>query len=341
MMLNPSKALWRITFMIDSRKKHPIHTIILTCHHAIGDGISSMSLIKELMRTYEKIEKGLIVDAKPLPLLDSVEEMALSHNNLDSYISHIKMLSKKCEGAIAIERSAPLQHRKSKVLFVDFLPSEVEAMHRVAKLEKVSLNQVLMAAYAFSLQDVFKKPLKAPIYTPVDMRQRLIPTIDPSHFGMYVSYILNVMEIDRNKNSFFEFARHYKEEFEKELGFQGHPPLVTGKTTRQLFDDFEKQHLEAFDAGLSLNNLGKLPFSKEFHRHRIDAIYFSQTRKAGDFPIVHHTVTLDGAMHLCIVYVEPLMSHTTATGVMNAFIHELEKHCGFSHKSDLESRKAS
>ena len=337
--LNPIKSLWRMLFRIDERKRSPVHTLVFTCHHAISDGISSMNLIKELLKTYEKMERGVFLGSKPLPFLDCIEDLSLNHKDSQPYLSHLKNMVSKCKEHLPIEKEAPLQHRKSKVLFIDFNANELETIHRVAKSEKLSVNHILVAAYARALEEVFKKPMHLPMYTPVDMRQRSIPAIDPCHFGMYVSYILNILDIDRNKSSFFEFARHYKEIFEKELSIQGYPPLLSHMTTRELFDHFEG--LQNFDAGLCFNNLGKLSFSGKLEHHRIESVYFAQTRKSGDFPVVHHVATLDGTMHLCIVYVEPLMSHKTAEAIARAFIHQLEKHCGFGHKGQMDNRKAS
>jgi NRPS condensation-like uncharacterized protein len=337
--LNPGKSLWRMLFKIDERKRNPIHTLVFTCHHAIADGISSMTLIKELIKTYEKMERGLFIGSKPLPFLGSIEDLSLSHKDSKSYLSHLKNILSDCKERLPIEREASLQNRKSRVLFIDFSSNELESIHRAAKSEKLSINDVLVAAYARALQEVFKKPMRLPLYTPVDMRERSIPSIDPCHFGMYVSYIINILDMDRNKCSFFEFARQYKELFEKELRIQGYPPLLLNMKTKELFDHFEG--LQNFDAGLCFNNLGKLSFSGKLEHHRIESFYFSQTRKSGDFPVVHHVATLDGTMHLCIVYVEPLMSHKTAEAIVRAFIHELEKHCGFNHKGQTDNLKAS
>lgn len=338
--LDPTKALWRVTLSLDSKKKNPIHIIALSCHMTTCDAISSLCFMRELIKAYEKLQRGIKIEHTSLPFLDGVEEFLPTHPILDLYFTHLKKLGEGLLEKGKIEKEGARQ--SFKVILADLKKEEVEAIQKTAKAHKITTHALLVACYVFSVHQLLKKQKNMAIYTPLDMRGRSIPAIDQSHFGMYAAYVLTLFDGDLDKRDFFDFARFYKEELEKEIPLQAFPPLVENITTEELLNRFNQSPSISMSDALYLNNLGKLPFSKEVHgEHRITSLYFAQSKTVGDFPVMYHIATLEEGMHFCMVYNPTIISQMEAEKLMASFIQRLEKECDFLNKASLEVRKAS
>ncbi|MCF7852529.1 MAG: hypothetical protein K9M07_04740 [Simkaniaceae bacterium] len=341
----PSKALWRMTILIDhTHKKNKVHKVILSIHHSISDAASTCLFMHDLFEIYEKLEEDIDYEEEALPFLDCVEELINSNKTLDEYVKEKKKLLEFTYDHFPYESETEYDKRETKTIYDDFSSQEVEAIHRTARENKVTVNALLSAAMLLSYAELFNRPIKTPMYTHVNMRKFCIPEIGKEHFGLFSGAIRINFSIDPKKDSLIDVAERYRNQFEIEIDYQIFKPNKLPMKTQDLFQSIEKRWDESshsFHRGIYMTNLGQYTHPTCLKRHMIQKMHFTTCQLSADFPLVTQVITTDLGMFTTTSWTHPHMSDQKAKRFCDLFRHHLATHCNFAKKNDQLAKQAS
>lgn len=343
--IEQEKYLWRITLLIDHRKsKKKTHAIVFTCHHGISDGTSISLFIHDLLEVYEKLEENINYEEETLPFLDAVEVLCNNQKTIEEYQEEKKAIEQDHFDHFPFEKNAPLNERENHVYCFSFSEEDVEAIYKASKMHKVTINSTLNAAALMAMGEIFQKPMRFSTITPVDLRKYCIPKLGFDHFGFYIGLVQINCDVNTQKGDLFALAKDYEMQLEEEKKSQCFMPDRIDISSEKLFKQFSyftDAKKESFPMGIGVTNLGKYPHKASLRRHKIASLHFAVSRTAGDIPFLIQVVTLEGVMHVCILWPYPMVSDQTAGEYCTRWIKQLEKACNFVHDKEHRAQKAS
>lgn len=344
-VIDQGRALWRCTILLDhTKRKKKHHTLILTTHPSISDGVSSAMFVHDLMTIYEKLQENSEYQPEPLPFIDPVEELANSNKSVDEFHRETEEVRSFRGDGLPFAKDVAADKRQTRVRYIDFCEEELDAIHRASREHKVSVNATLNAAMLMAYADIFKKAVKVRARTPVNMRKHSIPEIGREFFGLFISLAESLFDVSTSGEGIFDLARRYQETVDRAMSSEIYMPNKIGMTTRELFDklgDCTGAGEGEFSGTVSLANMNQFPFRTELKRHKIEKFYFTTCRNGADLPIAIHTITVNGMMCTSLSWSHPNMSDDVAHEFTDRYISHLEKGCDFTHSDGMEKRKAS
>ena len=332
--IDPSKAMWRLSILIDDRKrKVKNHSLVLTTHHSIVDGDSACIFFQDLMKMYEKLEENPNFRPDSLPFLDNIEELLDTNKSFEEYLDEKKEITSFQFDHQKFEKDVPLEKRTTRSKYINFGPEQLQAIVRSAKEHRLTVNHILSSAMLLAYADFMGKKVKVPLIIPIAMRDKAIPKIGFEHFGVFVGFLQVNFSVDPKVDP-FELAASFKEQFDIEVETQAYKPHPLEMKTDELiekFQDFQPASSDAFPMGLLLSNLTRFPLNPNLKRHKLKTLHFTACRNGADIPFVIHAITLSNTLYTSTAWPYPAISDEKGEQFCQCFIKRLETMCGFSH----------
>jgi hypothetical protein len=178
--------LWRCTWIPLSRDRH---WIILALHHAVADGISSMIIVRDLLATCSALV-GVGELPPDLPAGRTLDEVLPPVTWLALLRHRARRLRSRLLGPppiLPIERSAPPEERRTRVIFGTVPGDLMLALQAGARSRHATINGVLAAALLESVREVLGRLPLVPVNHSVNMRGSAIPQ---NQVGCFVSNII-------------------------------------------------------------------------------------------------------------------------------------------------------
>jgi hypothetical protein len=229
-----------------------ISEIILVVYHAIGDGMSAMYLLRDLLQGMQGR------DLVRLPPRPSLEELVIHRGELPL----TSPFSRRSDAKV---------HRPGQPMISSFQiePHESEAILTRCREEQTTLQGALMAAAMISLNRSLVRCL-----APINLRQ-LCPPINDD-FGLYISSGIANLEVE-GAVDFWPIARHARAQLASAFELQ---PLL-GRFARLsallAANHDPKSIYEAYRQGVTfdvvVSNLGRFSTSDHTSTLRVTALY--------------------------------------------------------------------
>jgi hypothetical protein len=235
-----------------------ISELILAVHHSIGDGISAMFLVRDLLELLEGHELAEL-PARP-PLEAFVGGESWTPERWTSIASEIPRLE-----------NPGLPHVGS----IDVGPQDLETLLSRCRQEGTTIQGALLAAVLRILRNRNGGNSNAArCLAPVSVRELCPPIADD--FGLYISSGIAVLQ-DQSALGFWSLARHARDEVSSALAPQvlragagaTASLLARNREPHSVYQDFRS--VVNYDAVLS--NLGRFPLMPRVRQFRVTAVY--------------------------------------------------------------------
>jgi len=206
------ERLWRCTWIPLGPDRH---WIILALHHAVADGISSLVIVRDLLATCSALV-GVGELPQDLPVGRTLDEV-LPPVTWQALLHHrARRLRSRLLGPppiLPIERSAPPEERRTRVIFGTVPGDLMLALQAGARSRHATINGVLAAALLESVRETLGHLPLVPVTHTVSMRGRAIPR---NQVGCFVSSIVTRHPL-RTRWSFWREAQSATEQLHRSL----------------------------------------------------------------------------------------------------------------------------
>ena len=258
-----------------------VSELILTAHHSIGDGVSSMYLVRDLL---ESIEGHCLEELPPRPPLEdivpSVKGAPLQEGHASSHApAKLRIVDRP---------------QKQMVQTLDISSSELERVLARCRDAGTTLQGALLAAVLLSL------PEQESVHclSPVNLRS-LSPTV-VDDFGLFLSSGMATLDRETAPN-FWTVARAARQQVLQALDPQGlrqriaaMASVVSGSHSPQsMYENVWRR----IGYNAVLTNLGRFPNMPKVKRFRVTALYPIQSP---DLEVVIAVATTDQRLSITI-----------------------------------------
>lgn len=329
--LNSSQSLWRIT-LID-HPDHDVSHLITTTHHAISDGLSTISLHSEILNYCGAIQGGIALPAhiSTLPFLPSPE--AMFPNRFKGYrgkASGILWLLRTAlkqlhfrPKTLSFEKLVPVEERTCNVIYRQMEPVLTKTLLRQCRAEKTTVQGALCAAMllavANKIQKMEAKNVSLTCRSFVDLRRRLSPIVGNENLGSLASAVATFHTITDNPD-FWQLARDVRQAIEQSLDRGEMFSIMT--LFKELFNDLlvepNKSPLtNKAPLTVEVSNVGKLDIPVTYGPLELEEIRFmpSQGIFGGEFFAT--VATFRYRMMFSFAFSEPSISRATVEDLID------------------------
>lgn len=284
--------IWTQAPLIRSVVVHSPHIseLIVTCHHAIADGLSALYLIRDILSALAN--KNADPQLKPLPLLPPLQNLVsreLHHNSpsLDQSSDNVNLLNEEniqSQKALqkptfknfdhhAIRPTSSYAHLCSG----SFSPETTQLLISSCKQKQTSVHTAICAAFLMAIyrQNCSEQALTLKCVSPINIRSYLTP-VPEEDFGFYASVTLTLHTLTPDL-TLWDIAHSLKEQLhqattpETILAIIAQSPAeITPNSNPQ---EDEQNITEPFGYELAVSNLGRLNIPQKFAELELQAIY--------------------------------------------------------------------
>jgi NRPS condensation-like uncharacterized protein len=238
-----------------------VSELIVTCHHAIADGLSSAYIIRDIVQGLESEGDGLkpLSQAYPIELLMPVHERAT--------VSQTACLPRQYSTAVS---SRPRPHVRTALLSADCTQQLCDR----ARKENTTVHGAISAAFLLAMaRQRGEAVLKC--QSPINVRSQLTSSIDET-VGLYISYGVTQHNL-KEDSLLWETARSIKAQLSALMASSQVFEVIRQAQIRSASLPAAETVCQALqqppDYDLVVTNLGRLPFGRQFGSLQIEAIY--------------------------------------------------------------------
>lgn len=310
--------------------------------HVTCDALSFTFAVRDLLTDLAALHRGEPlppVESSPLrPPLPSLLPAAARGLRLFVYMmffffKYVLLWPFRRARKLPAERPAPPQERHSNIVHRSLRPTELRQLARAARAQGTSVHAALCAALLLAVGELAKvlgQRVTVGCSTAVSLRRELEPAVG-EEMGLYISQVTTFHEVVPSPR-LWQLAREIKAELAKaqRRGEQYLTMPLIG-----MFIPFGPRagarFVRRFDGGspaaLAVTNIGQLPIPVVYGPFTIESCHFSVSPSVVS-PTIVTASTLGDALHLNIVYVEPLCSSGRATAILDGAVQLLRAELG-------------
>ncbi|NKB17471.1 MAG: hypothetical protein HC770_04170 [Pseudanabaena sp. CRU_2_10] len=299
--------------------KH-ISELILICYHSIGDGLSSLYLIQDILM--EMSEPCAIPSTlPPQPFLEAMLHQS-DRRKVNPFLWTLARI-----GRIPIKSSmSPYPTRQPRLLYWSLTPTETAALITRSRQEQTTVHGALCATMLSAIasqssngQSHFK------CLSPISIRDYLSPCIGRD-FGFYFSLGITNHPIYPD-TSLWEIARQVKMQLEPQMSRDS---LFGDVSLRQAFlaskpspQKIMAAFLQRFESDAMVTNLGRAGIAQQFGKLKLKAVYGPAVFTGMHWERILGVTTLGDRMFFTLAYSESSMSQMEANKLKHVIIEQL------------------
>jgi hypothetical protein len=273
--------------------------LIVTCHHAIADGLSIAYLIRDIVQGLEA-EAALVKELSECP---AMEQLMTASSNVESSEQNSQP-APEYSTAVA---TRPRPHLRAALLSADL----TQHLRDRCRAEQTSVHGAISAAFLLSLagqQETWPTQLKC--LSPMSMRSQLAVG---ETVGLYIEFLLTTHQL-RADSSLWEVARSLKSQLseamlpERLLAATPHRQAVmaTCPAAATVAEGMQQR----YDYNLLVTNLGRLNLEQQFGSLRIAELYGPAVMTGGEQKQIVGVATLGDRLSVTVS-----SSSTTTSGL--------------------------
>ena len=317
-----------------------INDILLTFHHVIGDGTSSIYLIRDFLDLLGNVTEGKdTVQSLPErpPMEDLLPESACG---LKGLIKTVKLLNKQVQ-TILIQRpkklardTAPLHTRHARNIHGMLSEKETESLVTTCREESTTVHGALCASILKATGDQISsmnpggnsKPVTVTCLSPVDIRRFLDPPLG-EEIGFYASMVITTDRID-SKTQFWDLARSVRKAVHQSI--KSGEPFVSVSLLDKLIPKnaaasaLTKRVYNIYPAALLVSNAGRFNIPEQCGPLVLEEIRIAFANRAAPEILTFIIFTYRNKLLLNFSYTEPAISQKTAAAVAENTIRMLK-----------------
>ncbi|MDY6805469.1 MAG: condensation domain-containing protein [Cyanobacteriota bacterium] len=314
--IKSSEVLLRAVLVRPETEESAGH-LILTMHHAITDGLSSIRLHSELLTYCQKIASGELnaPETSKLRALPPVDELLPASTKglkgkLDSTLFLLRLKLKQLwyrPETLNFEKTVPIEQRSCGIVCRQLDADFTQKLINLCRQENTTVQGALGAAMMLAVAKKIKSGQKTRVFcrTYVDLRKRLKPAISDENLGILVS---SLTSFHSTNSSFWELARDLRQQLEVGLNRSDvfSPVLIIRKIVELALNQSDRAVVT-----VAITNIGQVNIPRVYGQFELSEISFvpSVTAFGGIFTAA--VTTFDGKMFLNFPFSKPALSNKT------------------------------
>ncbi|MBO1351958.1 MAG: hypothetical protein EBE86_033395 [Hormoscilla sp. GUM202] len=215
--------------LVKEQNENSASHLIITIHHAITDGLSSIQLYSEILTYCQKIAGGEPHSPAPsYEVLPPVDELfppskkgfrGIINSLLFLLKFKLKLLWYRPE-TLSFEKTVPIEERRCGIVCRQLDAEFTKQLINRYREEETTVQGALSAAMLFAAARKIRAGQKTRVncYSSIDLRKRLKPLVSKDKLGVLVSTLGSFHTLGTN-TSFWELARDVRQQLE--VGLKG------------------------------------------------------------------------------------------------------------------------
>jgi hypothetical protein len=298
--LDAGHALWRMVILRGPTQRSV--SIVITCHHAIVDGLASFALIEDLLRRLDEPGRASQGDA---PLAPAIDEFLLPARPTQA------APASPSRAPLPFRHFAEMTQRRTRNEYVVLDAGEHEALKQRASAERLTVNSMLGAALAGAALDMGLVADPAPLKSAVSLRHVAPET---ARLGCYISVADTALALAPAAQV---VARQYETQLFMAIG--RHCMRRSPVQKRAVSDAIQRaKDSRSFEAGIGLTFPGTIAMTTHYRQFRVTAYNAAANRVGGNLAVVATVISFDGALTLGLAFVDPLIDRSTVRALGDA-----------------------
>lgn len=271
-------------------------TVILAVHHSIGDGISGLYLLRDLLQAVS----GQPLSSLPLP---AANETLLE---VTSAVTGADAPSEARERAVEdyrVRQALPNIQRQQ------LSPAETTSLMLRCKKEGTTVHGALCAAFVLAGRQVLPDWMPGPVRVQSLISTRKALNIKDDCCLYFGTHMLTV-ENSSTVNDFWELARHAKQQLaasETKQALRENAKLLQGVAdARAGVLATDQIRLEGFANEIQISNLGIVPYGSSFGALQLRSVWGGMSFSGGNEQYVAGIATANGSLSILLGARKPL-----------------------------------
>ena len=322
--------------LVHFERENNVSYLIVTLHHAISDGLSSIQLYSEILTYCQKIASsepiGEVISLPPLRSVERLLPKSLQgfRGLMDGFYSllRLKFLHDwHRPETLGFEKYVSIESRRSNMIH-RYLDEELtERVVNYCRQEKTTVQAALGAAMMWAVAKQItagkRVDVRLSCQSFVSLRQHLQPMIGNENLGMLASFIISFHTL-KISMSFWDLARDIRQQLETDL--EGTAIFSLMLILRNIFE-FLLAHPSEIPSSVALSNIGRVNISQVYGLFKIEEISFTTAAAVSGGALVATTLTFAGKMFLNFTFSEPSISQRTMEQLVNSTVTDLIDAC--------------
>jgi NRPS condensation-like uncharacterized protein len=286
-----------------------VSDLIVTCHHAIADGMSVVFLLRDILQALESPDRTR--SAPPRRSLPVLSPQPPYEQLVPQFAQKLPALS--FEPSLATIETQPKLPANSRPRLQAWSLSTAETSEIVnaCKQAQTSVHAAICAAFLLaiakqrSVQSNLEQSTSLNCLSPINVR-RFLPVIEED-FGHYLTYALTTDRIAPNL-SVWELAQSIKTQLDQKINseqiFADLPNSEAFISTHPSPDDAVTAIETAYIKDITVSNLGRLTIPQQYGELQLAAVYSPSIFDRFDLDLVVGVMTLGDRMFFSLTYSE-------------------------------------
>jgi NRPS condensation-like uncharacterized protein len=313
--------------------------VLVRFHHVIGDGMSGMYLMRDLLDLCVKISQEANPALNPLPQRPPIEHLLPpGAKGFNDFIKTSSLIGKQLYN-IAIQRPKKIPCDDASaaapcvthILHNSCSPEITRSLLEKCRQESATVHGAVCTALLKAVAQYIAKrndhtgAITVGCMSAVDMRRFLHPPLG-EEVGLYASMVITSHKISPY-TEFWNLSREVTESIHRSIG-KGEPFVFISLLKRLVPpnappSDVAKRASEIYPAAILVTNLGRLHIEEKYDHLKCRAIHFAVSNKA--VPDIYNAALLThhGRLFINFSYNSPLLSDEHATAIAHDALHIL------------------
>lgn len=150
--------------------------------------------------------------------------------------------------------------------------------------------------------------------------------IPVGYFGCYVSVVTTYHKQVSIESDIIELARDYDHQLKQER-LPGDAIFPVHHSKQDIIDALSswEGHRDRFSMGVTVTNIGLLPFNTQYSHLKWKKSYFCTSRQNADIPVLLNVLTLNEQLMFCFTFTEPMCGSVFQENYIKNFISNMGK----------------
>lgn len=310
--------------------------LIITLHHLISDGASTVAFFRELLLAYS--DEAAAAKLGPLPVRPSLEMlMPEAERGVMGLTRSARFIGQQAWTFFARrprllpeQKLVPAAQRRSSLVQQRLSGAETAALLAACRKHAVTLHSVLCAALLMAVGAEIHAESPAPHHvlgccTPVNLRRALSPAVG-EEIGLYVGPIVTFHQLDAS-TELFALAEQLTTQIQA-ARTAGVPALALATQSRllpaRISPQRAAQHLyNRLFGAVSVSNMGVLEIPVDYGELHLDALHLGGSNNPFGSLISITANTLSAKLYLTFNYNEHIVSAERLNRVMTEAMRKL------------------
>ncbi|MBQ0971857.1 FAD-dependent monooxygenase [Streptomyces sp. RK31] len=318
----------------DDEGEGDVHDLLITASHAIADGKTCLSLLREWIELAAQLDRGTPLRTTPRRVLPATEDLLPRRHRGAVGVAGLKaMLLRDQQAArgrpaqrIAPNRQVPFGQRRTQMVHRLLTTEQLDLLVGAAKRHGTTVHGALAAAMVTAVAHDAGTAAAThfSIGSPVDFRADLEPAVSHDEVGSYVATVPSRVRYEPG-HPLWPMARSISRDLVRRRERQDHLATVSlprwaGPKSLADSTSFMRFMEEEGPVNLGLSNVGRYEFPDQAGSWRIcDAQFLTGLSVMG--VIVATVTTSHGQLAWNFSYVEDLISPSRARRIADDSVH--------------------